>query len=98
EETDEKPIVGENEPDVFLVEMQVKGFDGAGEDLRVRRLSDLRLGNELQAAFLVETGDFRQSTAVVREVIEVDELHALNRRLLGVVLHGNIVAKVAADA
>src|SRR6266849_4129733 len=79
-------VRGRDEPDVRLPSVDVEGLDRAGLELAVVDLLDLE-PREPGVDALPEAPQLGEVPAVVREALEVDQLHALDGRLGGVVLH-----------
>lgn len=60
EQSDQNAVCGNDEPDVFLVVMQVERFDGSRQHLRKGALFDLEIGQNLQIAAVVKANNLSQ--------------------------------------
>src|SRR5262249_42481000 len=86
EEDQEHLVPGRHEPHVRLPPMEVEGLDRTGLQLAVVDLLDLE-PREAGVDALPEAPELGEVPAVVREALEVDQLHTLERRLGGGGLH-----------
>lgn len=87
EKTDEQSICRHYEPAIFLIVVKVERLDSAWKHLRESALLDLEVRQHLEIAVVIQSDDFGERTAVIDEHCQIDELNAVNRWLLGVVLH-----------
>src|SRR6266545_859294 len=79
-------VAGRNEPDVRLLPVDVEGLDRPGLQLAVVDLFDFEARKGGVDA-VAEPAELSEAPAIVGEALEVDQLHALNGRFRGVVLH-----------